>query len=623
MTLASEGASSQGDRRSDLSSVGPASVWMVGCSGGGVLGESELRVFCPYLCRWRGAYLKKSEVKPSQRDVMPTMRVVIRRGLCAGATLALAAGVVFSTDQRHAQAGAACTAENRESGLRSSDLQRIIDLANPKDTLRVVGHCVGFFHVGKDLTLRGRATTTWPHPALDGDRIWTVLRIHGAGTRVKVVNLTVTGGRANSGGGIVNDRGTLILQRSTVRNNVARYIGRGGGIYNRRGTVVLKGTTVRSNIARHGGGGGGIFSRGGNVTVKRSAVRGNSANDGPGGGIRSVGGSLQITNSTVSFNRATGMPDVYLPRARRGGGIYSSKGTVLVTGSSAIAGNQVVHHGYGGGIYNRRGEVYVTNSATISSNSAHYGGGIFNARGTISMKTSSSITGNAGFVGGGLLNRYGAIRMDDATSVRRNSARRGGGIFTRTAASSVVLSDTSAAVGNTATKEGGGLYVVQGTVTLRDRSAVRSNRAGVEGGGVLNDGRVLIQGHSRITENRAGGLKKTSLGGGVSAQRGAVTSLRGEASIDSNHAEHGGGLYNDDGILLMDGESLFRGNRADRGGAVFNKSGLVALRHKSSITKNRAADRGGGILNRYGDLVGAVDGGSVHDNVPDNIFDVI
>ena len=62
--------------------------------------------------------------------------------------------------------------------------------------------------------------------------------------------LTITGGRANRGGGILNERGTLALDRVVLRGNRARV---GGGLYN-NGATTLFDVVIRGNIAASGSG---------------------------------------------------------------------------------------------------------------------------------------------------------------------------------------------------------------------------------------------------------------------------------------------------------------------------------------------------------------------------------
>ena len=87
----------------------------------------------------------------------------------------------------------------------------------------------------------------------------------------------------------------------------------GGGIYNNGGTLTVSNSTLSGNSAGSGAGGGGIFNNVGTLTVSNSTISGNSASFG-GGGINSFRGTVTVTNSTISGNTING---------GNGGGIYT------------------------------------------------------------------------------------------------------------------------------------------------------------------------------------------------------------------------------------------------------------------------------------------------------------
>ena len=133
-----------------------------------------------------------------------------------------------------------------------------------------------------------------------------------------------------SGGGIYN-AGTLTLQRSNVsRNTRLDNAGDGGGIGNQstpssllKATLIISDSTISDNVTRNNG--GGIFNFGGTVTVTNSTLSQNTVGTlggGSGGGIANFGfnldgvlftGTLTVTNSTISGNRSAG----------QGGGIFA------------------------------------------------------------------------------------------------------------------------------------------------------------------------------------------------------------------------------------------------------------------------------------------------------------
>jgi CSLREA domain-containing protein len=105
-----------------------------------------------------------------------------------------------------------------------------------------------------------------------------------------------------SGGGIYNDGGSVTLTRCLLRANAVTHGEYGGAIYSNGGTVALEDSAVRINAAP--GGGAGIYASNATITLNRSAVYSNTASGGGGGGITQYGGSLTVTNSTISSNVA-------------------------------------------------------------------------------------------------------------------------------------------------------------------------------------------------------------------------------------------------------------------------------------------------------------------------------
>jgi parallel beta-helix repeat protein len=105
--------------------------------------------------------------------------------------------------------------------------------------------------IGGPLVLTNPATTTIIGPGAKqltitgGDRS-RVFDIEGGS--VAISGLTITGGRANDGGGLLNDGGTLQLTDVTIRGNRARL---GGGLFN-SGAVALSDVIIRGNTARVG-----------------------------------------------------------------------------------------------------------------------------------------------------------------------------------------------------------------------------------------------------------------------------------------------------------------------------------------------------------------------------------
>jgi uncharacterized protein YjdB len=232
---------------------------------------------------------------------------------------------------------------------------------------------------------------------------------------------------------VVNSGVTVTLKGLTIQHGSAV---NGGGVDNEGGTLTVTNSTLSGNAATNSG--GGIRSLGGALTVTTSTLSGNTTT-GSGGGIDAFG-TLTVTDSILSGNAATG-----------GGGGIEGSGTLAVT-NSTLSGNTTRD---GGGINIFGGTVMVTNS-TLSGNTANNGGGggIFNSNGMLTV-TNSTLSGNAatgsisGGDGGGIDNQ-GTLTVTNST-LSGNTATdgRGGGIFDDLRSGPPTLSNTIVA-GNTA-----------------------------------------------------------------------------------------------------------------------------------------------------------------------------
>jgi hypothetical protein len=151
-----------------------------------------------------------------------------------------------------------------------------------------------------------------------------------------------------------------------------------------------------------------------------------------GGGIENNGGTLTVTNCTISDNSAV-----------VGGGIANINDGVLNVTNSTISGNSA---DVDGGIVSG-GTLNVTNS-TISGNSSLNSGGI-GSDGTMTM-TNSTVSGNfaadfagpPGGMGGGLFDNSGTMTVINSTisgnSAINSASDEGGGIFVQTGAEAIV-----------------------------------------------------------------------------------------------------------------------------------------------------------------------------------------
>jgi hypothetical protein len=192
-----------------------------------------------------------------------------------------------------------------------------------------------------------------------------------------------------------------------VSKNVSE-IGPGGGIRNNRGTLVIHESEVSENDATAENGGG-ISNQDGTVTVTDSIIRGNTTRR-YGAGISTEGLSamFHITDSTVSENRATGQ--------QHAGGVWCYKGELHST-RTTWSGNTTVWDG-GGLLIEDEGGVLILTSSTVSGNVAEngVGGGIRLYNKALVTIINSTISGNVSGAGDG-----GAIHMTFSTGEVKSS----------------------------------------------------------------------------------------------------------------------------------------------------------------------------------------------------------
>ena len=118
-------------------------------------------------------------------------------------------------------------------------------------------------------------------------------------------NESTTTSSTSGGGGIFN-KGTLTVNSSTINDNIAF---RGGGIYNIDSTLDVINSTIAGNTAT--GYGGGMYVKSGTVTIKNSTVSENNCSGTGAGGIQRFGGIVGLRNTIVANNTASDAPDCY------------------------------------------------------------------------------------------------------------------------------------------------------------------------------------------------------------------------------------------------------------------------------------------------------------------------
>ena len=231
-------------------------------------------------------------------------------------------------------------------------LRTLINAAAPGDTIIVPpGTIVLTGAPGDDLNASG-----------DLD-IRKALTIVGAGSSLTAIVIKHTDRLVD-----VHALGNLVLSGVTLADGaVDPATAAGGAVFVRNGGQFRLVLSVVENSSS--GGGGGIFTQfGGTLIVQSSTLRGNIATgiSGAGGGILNFG-FTEINESTLSGNQAVGTSS-----SNNGGG-FENIGTALLT-NVTISGNKT--SGLGGGVFQGAfGEKLRLRNVTIAGNTAGIGAG--------------------------------------------------------------------------------------------------------------------------------------------------------------------------------------------------------------------------------------------------------
>jgi len=296
---------------------------------------------------------------------------------------------------------------------------------------------------------------------------------------VSISGLTISGGNASIGAGIVDFDENLTLDHVTISGNHAT--SDGGGLW-------MDGFSFAA-------------------TIRDSTISGNTA-DGEGGGVynEDTGGSLLFQRTVISNNQAGGS----------GGGVYFYDPDHDVTfEDSTISGNTA--GGLGGGIYlyDTDGGPFTIRGTTISGNSAQAGGGIFfYGPDDPVVIQNSTISGNQATAGGGgglfLYNIYQAFTIEHSTIAGNSATGPGGGVYLYTGTAAV---DHTIVADNTGGKGAEDLATgSEGTFDLSFSLVEAPGTANVND----NGGNILNQDPQLGPLQNNGGLTQTQLPAGTS-----------------------------------------------------------------------------------------------------------
>lgn len=176
----------------------------------------------------------------------------------------------------------------------TTTIQAAIDAAQAGDIVSIpAGAYTESLTIDKSLTLTGAGSGATIVHAIAGQRVISVTDVD-----VRLMNLKVTGGQSDGGGGIWANNANVQILACWIVDNAAGY---GGGVFQGGdGSVELTDSRVEANDSvNHGGG---IYANG-DLALTRTVVISNTAG-GHGGGAVSAAGNVSIYDSMFERNAA-------------------------------------------------------------------------------------------------------------------------------------------------------------------------------------------------------------------------------------------------------------------------------------------------------------------------------
>lgn len=369
-------------------------------------------------------------------------------------------------------------------------------------------------------------------------------------------------GKTGQGGGAIHNVGNLTLSGSSISKNTAT-VSLGGGILSAPGYVKatsISDCTISENKAtgNEGSGGGLAMWTGTTLSLKNTTITKNSAGNIAGGVLLWQTATHTITGSTISSNTA----------GKDGGGLVLA-GISLKLSDGKITGNSAKNNA--GGIFLTTSTLNLAGSEVSKNSATNAGGGIATwAKSTVNF-TSGKIDGNSAKSGGGVYVN-GNKDLKEGSTLKVNAS----------------ATNTNSIGTNTATGNGGGIYIEEGNMASITKGNISGNKSGNYGGGIYNPstGALTISGSS-IASNTA-----ANVGGGILTNGNATIS---DTSVNSNTttSSDGAGIYINNKTLTITDSNINSNVAAGSGGGIGSYLATVNLTGTTLKGNTATANHGG------------------------------
>ena len=346
-------------------------------------------------------------------------------------------------------------------------------------------------------------------------------------------------------------------------------------------------------------------------------------------GVRIKGVSYQPANTVFDMSGGTIQNNYQYSRGAPisgdyGAGISAGDATVSISDTASIAGNQAYNtvgstssiSSHGGGLYAKGNTTITMTGGTFDANRApaRSGGG-----GAVSLHENAKFimtggtmknnqVGEYGIGGAIAAYKYSSVDISGGALFESNYGRNGGAVYANDDASLRIAGATFKS--NTGTYAGA---VGTGSTVTLDLTAATFDSNKAEYGGAIHGSNIKAiassPGSIVLTANTA-----TRQGGNLSTFESRYGNVVLEGVVmEKGTAPNGAGVYTSGGILGLTDCTITDNVSAGSGGGLYAAGGTITLDGSTTVARNEAVSRGGGIAIQSGSFI--MKAGDVTDNV--------